>query len=213
MSRRDDLDERIKMLVYGKVIRVYTTGEFPTRNALQRLPDEERIDVVCERYKMWILDIAADLSANPDAGYAALALLNSYFEMIAQLSGYKPPERESCEKKKRDEDFVTEVEYGLKKVFVELEHEPEIAAEIRKRLRNPMAHMGVTQDLVIIIDEFDEPLVWGPYKGQQAIVINPRLWVKRISEHFEQFHADLRSPDPAYDDLRAAFLARIARKA
>ncbi len=201
MPHVTDLDSKIDVLIYGQRTVIYTTQEFPTRNALVKLPPDEQISLVCERYKLWMLDIANELALNPNAGYAILAILNSYFDMIAQLSGFaniKPEER---------------VLIGLKNVFPELNAEPDILAEINKNLRNPMAHMSITKDNVILIDLYDDALVWGNFREVRAIVINPRLWVKRISEHFEEFCVNVSDLEPRYDQLRKHFLARIARTA
>jgi hypothetical protein len=196
-----DLDSRIAVLVYGQRTITYTTDEFPTRNALLRLPPLEQIAVVCERYRFWMLNYAQELVQKPNAGYAALALLNSYFDMIAQLSGHAT---------KGTSEPIKE---GLRMVFAELKTESPIVDLLEKRLRNPMAHMGATSDHVILMELYEEPLVWGKFRGVKAIVINPRLWVKRISEHFEEFSSQLQDPDPKYNGLRKDFLARIAKPA
>jgi hypothetical protein len=118
--------------------------------------------------------------------------------MIAQLSGSTG-------------DHRVLVQDGLKKVFPELVKEQVILEELVNRLRNPMAHMGATQDHIILIDLYDKPLVWGRYRRKEAIVINPRLWVGRICEHFDEFFTQLRDPNPKYDPLRQSFLKRLKR--
>jgi len=199
MPEKNDLDSKITSLIYG--VRVYVTQEFPTRQALIKLPPDEQIEVACGRYRFWVLKHAQELAEQPDAGYTALMVLLSYFDMIAQLSGVigKPDVR---------------AEEGLKLVFPELVKEPQIVDEIVMRFRNPLAHMGATRDHVILIELYDEPLVWGTFKGvPNVIVINPRLWVKQIIQHFDQFEANLRNPDSKYDQLRKDFLNRIANPA
>lgn len=194
----NDLDSKIEALVYGQRNIVYVTQEFPTRNALVKLPEDEQIDLVCQRYKFWTLRFAEELSQRPDGGYAALLLLNPYFDMIASLSGYATEKPE------------TRVKNGIPMVFPELATESKVVEELFERLRNPMAHMGITRDRIILLDEFEEAIVWGPYRGTDAIVINPRLWVKRISQHFDEFTARLRNQSPENDALRGHFIKRIA---
>lgn len=203
MLRVNDLDEKIGVLVYGQRTIIYTTQELPTRNALSKLPQDEQIAVVCERYKMWMLQFAVELINQPNAGYAALSILNSYFDMIAQFSGHSHD----------DNSVKKRVEIGLKAVFPELEDNPGIATLLAKHLRNPMAHMGMTEDSIVLIELYDEPLVWGSFHGEEALVINPRLWVKQISDHFEEFYAMLRDPSPEFDELRRRFLQRIHNSA
>jgi hypothetical protein len=202
MPAVNDLDKQIQVLVYGQRTVIYTTQEFPTRNALIKLPPDDQIAVVCERYKLWMLKIVGDLVQRPDTGYAILAILNSYFDMIAQLSGFdglKPSQR---------------VKEGLKLVFHELKNEPDIVNGLEDRLRNPMAHMGVTKDSIVLIDLYTEPIVWGKFRGSEAIVINPRLWAKRIIQHFDEFSSQLLdAADPDYHKLRTNFLSRIKRSA
>jgi hypothetical protein len=194
----NDLDSKIAVLIYGQRTITYTTQEFPTRNALVKLDPEEQIAIVCERYKLWMLEIADGLTENPNAGYAILAILNSYFDMIAQLSGYMGTPKDR-------------VKHGLKMVFPELQNDLGIVDLLEDRLRNPMAHMGITKDNIILIDLYDDPLVWGNFRAVEAIVINPRLWVRKIRTHFERFTLELFDPSPQYDQLRQDFLNRIAR--
>lgn len=199
MPAVNDLDSQITILVYGQRTIIYTTQEFPTRKALLKLSPDEQIAIVCERYKLWILKVVEDLAKRPDTGYAILAMLNSYFDMIAQLSGFdnlRPGQR---------------VREGLKLVFHELKNEPNIVNELEDRLRNPMAHMGTTKDIIVLIDQYPEPIVWGKFKGSDAIVINPRLWAMRIVEHFTEFSSLLLdTADPNYHTSRTNFLKRIS---
>lgn len=197
MPEVDDLEQRIGTLIYGIRTITYTTHELPTRKALIKLPEEEQIAVVCERYKYWFLAFAEKLEQEPNAGYAILALLNSYFEMIAQLHG----NQEQGKGKTRGLVIA-----GLKLVFPELAENDAVATEIYERLRNPLAHMSATRDHVILIAAYDQPLVWGKHGEVDAIVINPKLWSKAIREHFDQFYLRLQDPN---SELRHRFLERI----
>ncbi len=202
MPEKKDLDTRIEVLVYGQRTVRYTTQELPTRNALLKLPPLEQIDVVCQRYKLWILDFAKELAERPDTGYAILAMLNSYFDMIASLSGYNPKGKDATGKR---------VKWGLSKVFPELQKYPKIADELYNRLRNPMAHMGMTKDLIVTFTPLADPIEWGRFRNQPlAIFIDPRLWAKRICDHFDDFTARLLDPDPKNEERRTNFLDRIA---
>ncbi len=121
--------------------------------------------------------------------------------MIASLSGYaheKPKDR---------------VKTGMTLVFKELGSQPNIVELLEDRLRNPMAHMGITKDHVILIDLYDQPIVWGKFHNTDAIVINSRLWAKHICEHFEGFASDLQDPNPIFNNLRQHFLDRIKNPA
>ena len=202
MPLANDLDSSIGALVYGQRTILYTTQEFPTRNALVKLPPDEQIEIVCERYKHWLLSYARKLAQEPNTGYALLALLNSYFDMIASLSGHFS-ERSSNKR----------VKLGLPMVFRELATEPQVVTMLVKYLRNPMAHMGTTSDHIILIDLYEEPIVWGSFHALEAIVINPRLWAMRICEHFDEFVNELRDPDPKYNQRRKDFLDRISQPA
>ena len=121
--------------------------------------------------------------------------------MIASLSGH-------AHKKPKDR-----VKSGIPLVFKELGSHPDIVELLEDRLRNPMAHMGITKDHVILIDYYDEPIVWGKFRNEDAIVINARLWAKCICEHFEEFSSNLKNPSPVFDDLRQHFLQRIKNPA
>lgn len=201
VPRVEDLDERIGALIVAKIDGLpITIQEFPVSRYFLKIGDnqiEHMIAIFEWRYQFWLLQFAERLSEDPNGGFAVLVLLNAYFDMIAQLNGHRRGD----------------IEKGLELVFPELASEPDVRGDLEKNLRHAIAHMGITTD-IILQEGYDYPLVWGPYRGNEAaIVINPRLMLIHIKSHFEEYVAALRDPDPKNDKRRRDFLKRVRRKA
>jgi hypothetical protein len=201
MPRVEDLEERIKSLIIAKINgQPFAIPEFPISKYFKTMDDsnyEAIVDIFEWRYQYWILQFAERLSEDANGGFAVLVLLNAYFDMIAQLHGHK----------------WGEIEEGLKLVFPELESEPKVTKYLKKHLREAIAHMGITTN-IILKEDFSDPIVWGPYRGEpMVIVISPRLMFVHIKSHFEKYTASLRDPSAKNDDKRRKFLKRIRKKA
>lgn len=176
----------------------------PVHN-LEDFPDgldlSAKIEVFIARVEGWLLGPAIEM-IKVGIGYRAFALLavvTSYFEMIAKYSDGFLGERSSGLYFKK----------GLKLVFPEMslpEDEP-LLDGICDRVRNGLYHVGMTKPKVILIDADPEKGSIGYQPATDLIAIAPDTLVEDLRIHFAGFAHSLRSQENS--QLRANFEARF----
>lgn len=154
---------------------------------------EDKIKIFYERVTGWQLNIA-DLVINgikdrngkviaeiKDAGFAALDIVLSYFEMVAKYkAGYCGIGQTS--------DFF---EKGFNMVFPEFEKDfPWLPAKMYKNARCGLYHHGMTEEGIILMGGDYPPIT--PLKDKKLIV-NPHTLVRRLRKHFETYIEQLKN--------------------
>ena len=153
----------------------------------------QQITIFYKSCKEWLLKYADILSEDEGAGYAILALLNSYFETIAQLQKAKIKNR----KKETEELYL----YGVREVFKEelKNAPPEVLVILYKKVRCSIAHRLLAGKNVMLSGERAEPIAWEFDQGRNPLVIiNPNLWLKRVYQHLEKYVDELKKDDELY---------------
>jgi hypothetical protein len=145
--------------------------------------------------RTWHLDVAlACLEQSIHAGFAALSIVTSYFEMIGKYqTGYLG----AGQSKKH-------FGRGVSSVFPELS---DAAKDILyERVRCGLYHVSsVRGSEVLLQHNYYKPVDFNP--DFPILVINPKLFVTAIIEHFDEYIAQLTTP--SYSTLRANFVARF----
>ena len=182
-----------------------------------------KIDIFEARVADWTLAVAQRLvDTDRAAGFATLAIVASYFEMIIQYRDGAPGKGAS----------KATFQKGIAWVFPSLsmygDHAArEIADAVYDEVRNGLYHDGATRSKVRISNSFACPLA-GVMRGHPKTItlgssveiaipstqdsvatvdVNPRQFVAALSNHFSSYLAELR--DPANDELRANFERRF----
>lgn len=162
---------------------------------------DDKIEVFIARVEGWQLGPALEM-IKIGIGYRAFALLamvTSYFEMIAKYSEGFVGERKSG----------TYFKKGLQQVFPEmsLPDDEELLNAIYDRVRNGMYHIGMTKPKVLLVDPSPERGSIGYQQAEDLIAIVPDTLVDDLRIHFALFADQLR--DKENGDLRAKFEARF----
>lgn len=157
---------------------------------------EDKISIFIDRVKTWQLDIAEYLiENNPDSGFATLSIVLSYFEMIGKyLKGY-------------EDRFCSEYHFqiGVKESILSSikDSKDELIQAIfanfllilYKGGRNGFYHVGMPDKKILLTgdmgDTFKYLNVTNP--DEMAILINPRILVKHLKQHFSKYESDLRN--------------------
>jgi len=158
---------------------------------------EEKVKVFHSRMRGWKLDIAdamingytardgSKVPSIPDAGFAALDVMFSYFESIGKYSVGFTGDGESGKHFKIGLHFVFpsiaqhDDAHGIK--FVE--------NTLWKAVRCGIYHAGMTQGNVFITGDIQNPIeIPADYK---VIAINPHILVKALLAHVDGFKAEL----------------------
>jgi len=143
-----------------------------------------------------------DVPRNPDAGFAVMSILFSYFEMIAQFEdGYVGDGRGVSRQY---------FQRGFESVFPDLmQHPPATAKAVLDGLYNAVRcglyHAGITAPGVLISGDFRYPVMFS--NDGRALLINPLLLPEVLRQHLKSYTSKLR--DPANADLRRKFEARF----
>jgi hypothetical protein len=149
----------------------------------------------------WLLGPAIEM-IKMGIGYRAFALLamvTSYFEMIAKYSEGFVGERSSGVYFKK----------GLKLVFptMSLPDDEPLLDGIYNRVRNGMYHVGMTKPKVLLVDANPERGSIGYQAATDLIAIAPDTLVDDLRIHFAGFADQLRKKENT--QLRANFEARF----
>ncbi|MGA2284987.1 MAG: hypothetical protein ABSG55_01790 [Dehalococcoidia bacterium] len=160
----------------------------------KRFPDslsfEDKVIIFSDTVQGWQLDVADRLLRNDrHAGFAALSVVLSYFEMIARYrDGRWEYERDSAERFKD----------GVRWVYSDLP-DPGVLDPLWETVRNGMYHRATTKRGVVLDGEFPVAI---ELKGS-TVEINPHLLVRDLQQHFGRYVADLL--DASQEELRTNF--------
>lgn len=154
---------------------------------------EVKINVFEDRVRGWQLNVADTMlngceesprmgSYLADSGFASLAILTSYFEMIAQH------DKGESSKGKSKKFFI----HGFKLVFDnEFSGDTEnVAAALYSYVRCGMYHDGITKAHVRISGEFRNAIEYDTL--DRMVYINPHIMVRKLKEHFHHFVQTLK---------------------
>lgn len=174
---------------------------------------EEKLNVFHARMRGWKLIIADQMingyqtntgdtvSSIPEAGYAALDIMFTYFEPIGKyIEGYTGTGDSGKFFKK-----------GVHSVFPDLTSHSDASAvkfvedTLWKAVRCGIYHSGMTQGSVAITGEVDQPIVVPSDK--KLLIINPHILVKALTDHLDAYVQQVRV-DGAISPLGQAFEAR-----
>ena len=170
--------------------------EFPTGLTL-----DDKVEVFVARVEGWLLGPAVEMIRR-GIGYRAFALLAmviSYFEMIAKYSEGYIGERQSA----------TYFKKGLRLVFpkISLPDEEGLLNALYNRVRNGLYHVGMTKPRVLLVDANAVPGSIGYQPDLDLVAIAPDTLVDDLRIHFASFASELRNTQNR--TLRASFEARF----
>ncbi len=192
--------------------------EIERLGGLSKLPLKEKVSCFEERYRVWMFDYAQlfvptqyggtahDERICGNAGFAILAILNPYFNVVGHLCAETLPSK--------SEQAIKE---GVRCVFPPLAERgnlhDELVNKIYMQTRNSIAHNGLTGEEIVLDGSYDNPLVYGLYAKKTTLVINPFKWYEHLREHFDRYIRVLKLtvPEvPARDtELQSRFDARF----
>jgi hypothetical protein len=159
---------------------------------------DQKIELFIARVKGWQIQPALDMKERdiPHRHFAQLAIVTSYFEMIAKYKDGYLGERDSSDYFKR----------GVLYTFPELPaSEQDLLDAFYHRVRNGLYHLGITRMKVRFFTRI--PGSFGFHQEDGELVINPDRFVEDIAIRFEAFSKELQ--DSHNIELRRNFEARF----
>jgi hypothetical protein len=160
---------------------------------------EDKIALFADRVRGWQLDIAQSLESHHHAGFAVLAIVSSYFEMISKYERGHMSNKNSKAHFKLGVRSVLELhlsgESTLPDYLIDLLYE---------EVRCGMYHAGMTGPRVRISDAPGIPMI---QLDQFGLTLDPHQLVRALQEHFSGYVARLN--DPANVTLRRNFEKRF----
>ena len=104
-------------------------------------------------------------------------------------------------------------EQGLQYIFPWLEndkHKNQIMKRLYGKLRNAIAHMGLTSTGIILERGIKNPIMLCQGRDSKLVVIvNVPKWYEQTKKRVKDYISELRDPDPSKDDLRRKFRKRM----
>ena len=174
----------------------------------------------------------ADGKEDPDVDFAVLAILNAVPEMLAQFQGCYKGNRKWRKAwlwrflNPRLQDIVVSYiqkfrpsqgdkkylyEQGLQYIFPWLKndkHKKSIMKRLYGKLRNAIAHMGLTSTGIILERGIKDPIMLCQGRDSKLVVIiNVLKWHEQIKTRINDYICELR--DPSNNDLRQKFRKRM----
>ena len=171
---------------------------FTTQHFQEPLSLESKLGIFSDRVRGWQLDIAASLQSEPHAGFAILAIVSSYFEMIAR---YEAGDTSRTNPK----GFFRQGVRSVLESYVEPRGSSIPLRQIDllyEEVRCGMYHAGITGSSIRLKGEGPVIVIDGA-----TLTINPNELVAILQDHFSRYCARLL--DASETDLRAAFEARF----
>lgn len=175
---------------------------------------EQKLEIFADREHGWRFEVASEMvKRDPRAGFAALATVTSYFEMIAKYQdGYCQTDRVEEYFRRGWSDVFSE--YSIVSQAQALSndevqsHLDATARWLYKELRCELYHVGATGRGIRLIGDLDKAVAVdiAPDQSKQ-ITINPELFVSHLVVHFGRYLARLR--DPQEQTLRQNFEKRF----
>lgn len=141
----------------------------------------------------------------PHAGYAALDIVMSYFEMIAKyVNGYDRNDR--CGEFFRRGVLLVFPSLSPGQTPLELqEMVKEVLDMMYEGVRCGLYHSGVTHGRIILTGDIPTAMGFDPHNG--TLAVNPLLLIPELTKHFANYIADLRNTE--HDELRRNFVKRF----
>ena len=183
---------------------------------LQIKDDKRLIDCFEDRVCRWIFKPAKILlkterdcgEEEPDVDFAVLTILNALPEMLAQFQGY---EYNYTGDPKHLKKYL--YEQGLQYIFPWLKndkHKKSIMKRLYGKLRNAIAHMGLTSTGIILERGIKDPIILCQGRDNKLVVIvNVPKWHEQTKKRVKDYISELRDPDPSKDALRQKFRKRM----
>lgn len=159
---------------------------------------DQKIKVFIARVKGWQIQPALDMKEHniPHRGFAQLAIVTSYFEMIAKY-------REGYLGERKSSNYFKQ---GMIYTFPELPaSEQDLLDAFYTRVRNGLYHLGITRLKVALFDGI--PGSFDFHQDIGELVISPDRFVEDIAIQFELFAKELQ--DFKNIELRRNFEARF----
>ncbi|MCK5038147.1 MAG: hypothetical protein KAS16_03510 [Thermoplasmata archaeon] len=161
---------------------------------------EDKIRIFEEQVLGWQIEIAEKLATVPDSGYGVLAIMFSYFEMIAKFydgyGGYS-----------KSEKYFNN---GFLMVFVDVKEidKKEIKSALKilyQSGRCGQYHSGLAEGKIFLSGSIQHAIEFNP--EIEGIFINPEKLISAIKQHFYEYVAKLKNTNN--DELRANFERRF----
>ncbi len=168
---------------------------------------DQKIDIFVSGVEGWRLGVARAMRDKgvPQCGFAQVAVVASYFEMIAKY-------RAGFMGKKGDGKGDSEICFneGVKQVFPGLHKWPQQAQDalldlMYDRVRCGLYHIGMTGKRVIL--SWDSPLAIDYNAVEDKAIINPDIVVDVLRNDLRKYENELR--DTSNVDLRSNFERRF----
>ena len=196
-----------------------TKKDVPNGN-MEDLPYKQKVHCFKNNYKLWIFDFAellikgsndfAKVTSKTDhnvaevtinSGFAVLATLNPYFEIIGKLYGESPYYPYSDVNRENKITPKTFIKCGIPIILsdlqkLKLQQRNEIINRLYGPIRNSVAHSGLTGKSVILSLNYEEAVVYGIYKEKPAVVINSHRWYEVLKGHFDKYINILEKTEP-----------------
>jgi hypothetical protein len=158
----------------------------------------QKIELFYERVKGWQIGPAIEMGRLQvfGRGFAQLALVMSYFEMIAKYAnGFLG-----------DGSSAYHFKIGLRRTFPQIsDKETKLMDAFYSKVRSGLYHDGMVQIPVVLYDEI--PGSFGYNEDKDLLVFSPDKFVEDVSIKFEEFTSELRNPENV--DLRSNFEKRF----
>lgn len=180
----------------------FRRGDFP-----RELRREDMILIFEDRITGWMLTPAERLlEQDPESGFAALAIITTYFEMITKYQGNVEPL--AFTEPGSPAERGTPFQNGFRAVFAA--RKPQLDDHIPElyyfAVRNALYHAGFPTTKIAIDDKLPRPFRYHA-NSAIALTLNPKHIVLAIQGHFARYIAQLRAP--AETDLQSKFEARF----
>lgn len=160
---------------------------------------DQKIEIFVARVKGWQIQPALDMKEKeiPHRHFAQLAIITSYFEMIAKYKDGYLGEGDS------GKYFRLGFLYTFQKDLSSIDQE--ILDAFYYRVRNGLYHFGITRHKVLLLSGIPGSFGFEQELGQ--LVIDPDRFVEDIAIRFNIFAQELRNPENI--ELRRNFEARF----
>lgn len=181
-------------------MQMWITPKSKANEFNEPLTFDDKIRILKEQVMGWQIEVAEKNIQIPDSGYGILAILFSYFEMIAKFhDGY--------EGYSESENYFNK---GFLMVFYDLKgfDENQIKSALNILYKNGRCgqyHSGLAEGSIILSGTFKHTIRYSP--DIIGIFINPHKLVFAIKEHFVEYIAKLENTKNT--ELRTNFEKRF----
>ena len=190
----------------GGVITFEISPHFTRDQFTAPLSLEDRVLIFADRVRGWQLDVAERLGADPHAGFAVLAIVGSYFELIAKYSeGYVRADA-SKHHFKLGARLVLEPQSTMPGELPD-----SILDLLYDEVRCGMYHGGMTGPRIRLQGGSEVQLL--TIDGDH-VTIDPAQLVRALQDHFSRYVKQLSDPNNQLlrDNFRSRFDAGVRGK-